>query len=212
MFKPVLRKFDKYLDKLEAENPSGFNEDLWTEANKRLRQLQWLFTTISRKHVKCTTLVWRENRRMDRLRKDLILRSSPITVSRSSESRTIDRLMFEIETLTESFYYHAGRLRTLLRKGPLPGLESFECKGARNVRNKLREHPEGKDSRIFMQSFRIGGEESPTLKVDRAAGQETIFPDAGLWANAEEIKSNLENLLDGILPGTTPKKRLKART
>jgi hypothetical protein len=195
MFKSVIKKFDKYLDKMEAENPSGFNEDLWTEANKRLKQLEWLYEHIFRKHSKCQELHWRENRRMERLRKDRQLTSRSIIVPQSSDSRKASRLMFEIEMLTESFYYLAGRMRTLLRKGPLPGLKSFECEGARNVRNKLLEHPE-KESQVFLQSFGVGGDKGPTLKVERPKGQERIFPDAGLWANAAEIKNNLEKLLD----------------
>jgi hypothetical protein len=198
MFKSVTKKFGKYLDKMKAENPVGFNSDLWTEANKRLEQLQWLYDHISRKHSRLMELNWRENRRMERLRKDFKLTSGSITGPQSPDSRKISRLMFEIEMLTESFYYLAGRMRTLLRQGPLPGLKSFECKGVRNVRNKLLEHPE-KESQVFLQSFGVGGEEGPTLKVERPKGQETIFPDAGLWANAAEFKDNLEKLLDRAL-------------
>jgi diadenosine tetraphosphatase ApaH/serine/threonine PP2A family protein phosphatase len=198
MFKSVIKKFDEYLNKMEAENPVGFNSDLWTEANKRLEQLQWLYNHIFRKHSRLMDLNWRENRRIERLRKDLQLTSGSITLQRSAESRKIDRLMFEIEMFTESFYYLAARMRTLLGHGPLPGLRSFECEGARNVRNKLLEHPE-RESQVFSQSFRVGGEEGPTLKTNRAPGQETVFPDAGLWTNAAEIKNNLEKLLDRVL-------------
>lgn len=111
----------------------------------------------------------------------------------------MEKVLFEIETLTEAFYYLASRFRTFLRKGPFSHLHSFECEGARNVRNHLLEHPEGRSSRIFAQSFGVGGEEGPTLKIERNAGQEHLFPDAGLWANAKEIKNNLEVLLDRVL-------------
>jgi hypothetical protein len=110
-------------------------------------------------------------------------------------------LSFEIEAWTESFYYLAGTMRTVLPHSskPLPGLHSFECEGARNVRNHLLEHAEGKSSRVLMQSFGYGGEAAPTIKVEREEGQENIFPDAGLWANAEEIRENLEVRLDNVL-------------
>jgi hypothetical protein len=113
----------------------------------------------------------------------------------------MDRLIFEIEMKTESFYYFAARMRTILthKSKPLPGLEGFECEGARNVRNKLLEHPEGSDSKVLLQSFGVGGEEGPTVKANREEGQEGIFPDAGLWKNAAEIKGNLEMLLDRAL-------------
>src|SRR6266516_620015 len=125
MFKSVIKKFDKYLDMMEAENADRFNEDLWTEVKKRLKQLEWLYEHISRKHSKCLELHWREIRRVERLRKDHQLTGSIIV--QSSDSRKVNRLMFEIEMLTESFYYLAGRMRTSLKYGHLPGLKSFEC-------------------------------------------------------------------------------------
>jgi hypothetical protein len=204
MFKSVIKKFDKYLDLMETENLEGFNGDLWTEVNKRLTQLEWLYERISRKHAKCLELQWREVRRTDRLRQNQI--SGSIRGLESADSRKVGRLMFEIQMFTESFYYLAGRMRTAIRKGPLPGLGTFECTGARNVRNKLLEHPEGKDSQVFLQSFGVGGEAGPTLKVERPNGQEMIFPDAGLWSNAAEIKNNLEVLLDRA---ASPKKKYK---
>jgi hypothetical protein len=197
MFKSVIRKFGKYYDKVE-ELP-GFSDDLWTEVNKRLKQLDWLHDHISKRHSKCLELVFWEHRRVERLRKELKQTSGSLFLQKTRDSRKIDRLMFEIELYTESFYYLAGRMRTALRKGSLPGLRSFECPGARDVRNKLLEHPEGNDSRVFGQSFGVGGEEGPRLKVEREGDQEAVFPDAGLWANAKEIKDEFERLLDGVL-------------
>lgn len=205
MFQTVKKKFGKYFDKMEAENPAEFSDDLWNEVDKRLKQLEWLYTHISKKHSKCMESVWREHRRTEQLRKEHRWTSGSIIVPKSRDSRKIDRLMFEIQMFTESFYYLAGRMRTALRSGSLPGLRAFECRGERNVRNKLLEHPEGKDSRIFGQSFGLGGEQGPILKVEREVDQEAVFPDAGLWANAEEIRDEFEHLLDRILG--TKKKR-----
>jgi hypothetical protein len=201
MFESVLEKFEKYLDKMEAENPATFNLELAMEVKKRLEQLDYLYKLVMEKHSRYMDLNWVEYRHIESLR-DLIRESGgSITVTKSKERLEMDELIFEIETFTESFYYLAGRMRTLLRHAsePLPGLRSFECAGARDVRNKLLEHVEGSDSRVFLQSFGVGGEQGPTLKVQRHAGQETIFPDAGLEANAAEIKNNFENLLDGVL-------------
>jgi hypothetical protein len=199
MFKSVIRKFGKYLDKMETGKPPGFNADLWTEVNKRLEQLEWLYIHISRRESKCLELILRENRRIERLRKDHQLSSGSLTIPMSRESRKIDRLMFEIQLSTESFYYLAGRMRGVLRRGSLPGLKGFECEGARNVRNKLLEHPEDTDSQVFEQSFGIGGDEGPILKIERSNGQEAIFPDDGLRANAKEIRAKFERLLDRVL-------------
>jgi hypothetical protein len=211
MFKSVIKKFDKYLDMLEVENPNGFNEDLWTEVRKRLQQLEWLFESISGKHTKCLELSWRENRRIDRLRKEHHVTSGSITLLKTRDSRKIDRLLFEMETLTEGFYYLAHRMRVILRHAskPLPGLHTFECVGARNARNKLLGHVEKDDSKIFGQSFGVGGDQGPTLKVERQSGEENRFPDAGLPANATEIRDNLERLLDAVLskPKSTPSRR-----
>jgi hypothetical protein len=107
---------------------------------------------------------------------------------------------FEMELFTECFYYVAGRLRTLLQKSkPIPGLESFDCPGARDVRNQLLEHVEGKNSQVFIQSFAFGKENGPVLKGMRYAHQEHIFPDKGLYLNATEIKDNLEDILKRLL-------------
>jgi hypothetical protein len=139
----------------------------------------------------------KSTRRTSAKRSSIQLR--PYENSKVSDSRKIDRLMFEIQLFTESFYYLAARMRSVLRRGSLPGLKSFECEGARSVRNKLLEHPEGRDSQVFEQSFGVGGEEGPTLKIERSAEQEAIFPDAGLRANAKEIRDTFERLLDRVL-------------
>jgi hypothetical protein len=201
MFESVLEKFEKYLDKMEAEKPPTFNLELAMEVKKRLEQLDYLYKLVMEKHSRFMNLLWVESRYLESLKKLFRESGGSITVTKSEERIEMDKLIFEIETFTESFYYLAGRMRTILRHAsePLPGLKSFECVGARNVRNKLLEHVEGSDSRVFLQSFGVGGEQGPTLKVERPAGQETIFPDAGLETNATEIKNIFENLLDRAL-------------
>ena len=199
MFESTLEKFDKYVDKMEADNPPSFNLDLATEVRKRIEQLDYYYKKIDKKHERYMGLAWHEHREIESLRKQFPYRR--IVREKSEDRLEMEKLIFEIETFTESFYHMAGRMRTILRHNskPLPGLHSFECAGARNVRNHLLEHPEGKSSRVLVQSFGVGGEEGPTLKVEREIGQEDIFPDAGLWANAEEIRKNLEVVLDLIL-------------
>lgn len=199
MFESVLEKFELYLDKMEQNNPPSFNMYLAIEVRKRLEQLNYLYRIIDEKHVRFMRLNWREYRNMEALRKEFPY--GRIVVKKSEDRLEMDTLLFEIETFTESFYYLAGRMRTILKheSTPLPGLESFECRGARNVRNHLLEHAEGRSSRVLMQSFGVGGEQGPTIKVEREEGQEEIFPDAGLEANAREIVQNLGKSLDRVL-------------
>jgi hypothetical protein len=198
MFAAVIKKFDRYWDKMARESVPGFNEDLAIEVNKRLKQLAWLYKLIARRESKCLELTLREHRRRDRLRKELGITSGSITFQHTRDSRKIDRLMFEIELYTESFYYLAHRMSKILQhpSKPLPGLQSFECKGVRDARNKLLEHVEKKDSKIFAQSFGVGGEDGPTLKIDREPGQENLFLDKGIRTNAQEMCGNLARVLE----------------
>ena len=62
----------------------------------------------------------------------------------------------ELELQTECFYWIAGRARTIIKL--MPGLETFEAVGVRNVRNKLIEHPEKGDSGVTIGSFAWGAQ------------------------------------------------------
>jgi hypothetical protein len=198
MFETVAEKFDKYVDKMDAENHPDFVMDLAIEVRKRINQLDYLYKVVMEKHERYMHLGWIEQREFDSLRAGR--GSFSITLPMSEERKEMNKLIFEIEMFMESFYYMAGRMRTAITKSkPLPGLESFECAGARNVRNKLLEHAEGKDSQVYTQSVGFGGDEGPRLKANRPAEQENVFPDKGIEANSLEIKINLEKLLDKAL-------------
>lgn len=172
MFETVIEKFDKYVDKMDAEKPPNFDMDLALEVRKRLTQLDYLHKIVMEKHSEYWKLHWQENRESI-LAKVTGQRKFSVTKPASKEMIKMDSLGFEMELFMESFYYLAGRMRTAITKSkPLPGLESFECEGARNVRNKLLEHVEGKDSKIYIQSVGFGGEEEgPRLKVGRPEEQ-----------------------------------------
>lgn len=198
MFEASIEKFRRYRNGLNTGEPPHL--DIANEVEKRLRQLDYLYKIIMEKHEKIMRLISKEYFFEQNLRKKLQMPGGTITIPKSEETYEKENLFFEVELLTESFYYIAGRMRTAIRKSKsLPGLETFECEGARNVRNKLLEHAEGKDSGVLTQSFGVGGEEGPTLKAARQKEQEEIFPDAGLESNALEIKNNLETLLDNVL-------------
>ncbi|MBK9169469.1 MAG: hypothetical protein IPM24_18680 [Bryobacterales bacterium] len=81
----------------------------------------------------------------------------------------------------------------------MPGLEGFKCQGVRNVRNQLIEHPEGGNSRVLIQSWGSRSARGPVLKAARYGEQEHIFPDQGLYVNAEEFRTNLTAVLEHAL-------------
>ena len=195
MFESTIALFDRYYEKMLVDNLPTFNDDLALEVKKRLEQLSFLYCKIEGKQLRYFDL----DRKVygdGSLEQQIKNAGGPIIVVGSDERSEMLELMFEIELYTESFYYLAGRMYTILKKRFLPGLETFQCVGARNVRNKLLEHADGKESQVYVQSFGIGGDQGPTLKIKRPEGQETIFPDAGIYANAEEIRVNLEQLLN----------------
>lgn len=95
---------------------------------------------------------------------------------------------FETEILAEAFYYLASRLRGVIKR--LPGF--FECKGVRNVRNNLLEHPEGSASGAVHGVFAVGNKKTgPVIKMVRFPLENELWKDAGLWVNAEELAQNL---------------------
>jgi len=112
--------------------------------------------------------------------------------------RDLEDRSAEIQVLTEAFYYGAARIRGILQcKGaPLPFLGGFECVGVQDVRNKLIEHPEKGDSGVVSVSFGYQEGTGPVIKPHRRPGQEHIFPDNGLCANATEFVANLTSKLE----------------
>lgn len=209
MFESTIELFDRYYKKLDSEKSSSFNRDIGCEVRERLKQIDYLVKAVSDReqqheavmsryfdvskkhfdHVKASGLDWENTPAPEGMQ---------LTREEFQES---ERLEFEIQLFTECFYYLAGRLRTILRNKaePLPKLSSFECEGVRNVRNKLIEHAEGRDSQVSIRSFGFGSAQGPVLKSIRHRGQEGVFPDRGLYQNALEIKHNLERLINKAL-------------
>jgi hypothetical protein len=208
MFETTIELMDRLCDRLAKEHAVGLNLDLASEARRRLLQLDYLLNQVHRINSRYDSAFDRVNQAMnihiETLRwSGLAPESVPQpedTKLTEDEFETVTSSMFEMKLFTECFYYIAGRLRTLLRKSePIQGLKSFECPGARDVRNQLLEHPEGKYSQVFIESFGFGKENGPALKAMRYAGQEHVFPDKGLYCNATEIKEVLEHILQDLL-------------
>lgn len=209
MFKNVIALFDDYYRRLDAMNSPGFNRDLGCEVRERLHQLDYIVDRVRALELITKEAFSRYETAFvahieDIKRCGTAYESVPVPESMQITKEEFEKhetASFEMKLLTEAFYYLACRIRTILRnsKAPLPGLTMFECEGVRNVRNKLLEHAEGKDSQISSQSFGWGAARGPVLKSIRYSGQEHIFPDQGLYTNAEEFRKNLEHLIHSEL-------------
>ena len=69
-----------------------------------------------------------------------------------------------------------------------PGLKGFEAPGVRDVRNQLLEHPEGKNSTVIENGRSYSLTDGPIVK---GTDKVEIFPDRGLYVNAEEFRAEL---------------------
>jgi hypothetical protein len=207
MYETTVGLMGQLIAKLLDENAQGLQRDLALEARERLLQLDHLLTLVRQRVEMADGAMARASQATKRYVEDMQHRGLALgstaqpadTQFTREEGDLLQVAEFEMQLFAECFYYIAGRLRTALRTTePIPGLGSFECEGARNVRNKLLEHAE-KQSHVLIRSFGWSKEGGPILKAVRCIGQEKIFPDQGLYANAQEIKDNLEAILMRIL-------------
>ena len=153
MFAGTIRAFDDYYRAADAGNLPGFNRDLGCEVRERLQQLAYIIEKVRELEGTERGAFSRGQQALKDHVIDLKNRgidfesvpAPPDTQITREEAQTAQRASFEMKLLTESFYYLAGRVRTIVANPgkPLPGLGSFECEGVRDVRNKLLEHAEG---------------------------------------------------------------------
>jgi hypothetical protein len=196
---------------MDSTNVQGFNKELGCELREHLQQLDYLLNSVQEAEARfnstqerSASIIKQHGERI--ISEGLSFESNPYpdeaTITQE-EFNNINHAMFEIKLFTECFYYLAGRIRSMLRhkEVPLPGLEKFEALGVRNVRNQLLEHPEGANSRVFINSWGFGASHGPVLKALRYEGQEQIFPDNGLYSNALEMKQNMESFLQQVIQG-----------
>lgn len=209
MFQGTITLFDEYYRHLDAAEAPGFNRDLGCEVRERIHQINYIVERIYElertakeafSHHQAAFIKHIENLKRRGVSYESVPTPPSVNITKDEFDRH-EKALFEMKLLTETYYYLAGRVRTILKnvQAPLPGLTSFECEGTRNVRNKLLEHAESKDSQISIQSFGWGADHGPVLKAIRCSGQEHIFPDRGLYTNAEEFRVNLERLLQAEL-------------
>lgn len=214
MFAVTIALFDEYYRAADASDEPGFIRDLGCEVRERLRQLNFIIERVRQLEADAGVVKSRILRSMhdhiedlDRRGRSFAEEPPPPSATLTKEER--DSLVantFEMRLLTESFYYLASRVRTILthKSKPLPRLSSFECKCVRDVRNHLLEHPEGRNSQVYVQSFGWGAPRGPVLKAIRRTDQKEVFPDQGLYRNADEFRVSLERVLKMALSTARP--------
>jgi hypothetical protein len=202
-FKTTIALFDEYYRLADAKNVPDFNRDLGCEVRERLLQLEYIVDRVRQLEGIAKQVMARQEAahwaHLDDIKaRGIDYESVPLPDNVKLTKEEMDahsKAAFELKLLSEAFYYFAGRVRTILKKTGLPGLQGFECKGVRDVRNKLLEHAGEKQSEVVIQSFGWGAPQGPVLKAVRYGGQEDVFPDAGLYRNAEEFIQNLDRRL-----------------
>jgi len=198
--------FDTYCNCLIADGVA-FEREYQIEVQGRMKQMDFMISRIR-------ALLSRTEESDEIARRELqaTLEKSP-TLSDPTQTEALEGLRahlqsiapimindIEITVMTEAFYYCAGRTRTVMRlKGLFPALGSFEAHGVRDVRNHLLEHPEGSHSTVIENGMAFGAESGPVIKGLRRTGKVHVFPDRGLYVNAQEFASNLEAKLRAAL-------------
>ena len=102
-----------------------------------------------------------------------VLKEVPVT---AEVSHTHKSSSFELELLSEPFYYLAGRPRSKIKPKPetLPELEILEVAGSRSVRNKFIENAKLKDSEVLIQSFGFDCVCGTVIKLERYFAQQNV--------------------------------------
>ena len=207
MFENVIALFDRYYTEMDSSEAPGFSRALGCELRKRLTQLDFIIERVGaleNQHREASARFQADfDRHARAAHEGLSDQLPPLTRFTKQEWKIRQDTKFEMELLSESFYYLAGRARTIIKHKdkPLPGLTRFECAGVRNTRNKLLEHPESSDSGVHTLSFGWGTPRGPIIKAIRLSSQTDIFPDNGLYENAVEFRDNLERAIQTALRG-----------
>jgi hypothetical protein len=183
-------KFRVYLRRLKQKKVAH-HEGLAGEVEDRLEACEYLLREVHRL-TRMLLRAWKHRR------------AAPTPeLGRALGRRKADSAM-GLKCHTEAFYYFAARAVSIMKKAPsgvpaTPMIKRFSPAGVRDVRNHLLEHPEGSESGVFSRSWQAEGAGGVTLKVARAMGKESVFPDAGLYANAREFITHLSRRLDAAI-------------
>lgn len=199
MHERVRSLFKEYCDRCMKGQLSDYEPEYGMEVSQRLEQMSFMVdrikaltvrTAISDRIAEVQYLAYVSNipaqKQTDH---EVALRGYREQLEKMAPLEVND---IEIRVLNEAYYYCAFRARQVIQK--LPGLTSFESVGVRDVRNKLLEHPE-KQSTVIENGFSFGFDCGPVIKGVRRADKFNIFPDQGLYVNAQEFVANLETKL-----------------
>jgi hypothetical protein len=130
----------------------------------------------------------------------VILAGASTGYSKGFKGKKVDgetaELQRKLERRSYEFYQLAHRITHITEK--LPSLKSFKCSQIRIIRNKLIEHPEGKDSGVTYDSFAYDMIEGPKIKGLRKDDQ-LRHMDPGFKKNSEEFISKLEKSLQSAI-------------
>ena len=190
MFEEVKSHFQDFSNKRNLDSAGDIESEYRIEAIQRLAHLEFIVSRIRQLSQRTPA-------------SDMVAEAEYTQMSKGADLQDLHQFLYkvtplrlneiEIMVLTEAFYYCASRARQVIRK--LPGLGSFEAIGVRDVRNKLLEHPEGKDSEVIENGFSVCFERGPIIKGVRRVDKVNVFPDAGLYPNCQEFVANLKAVL-----------------
>jgi hypothetical protein len=188
MFAHLTPLFDQYWACLqESGNASGpGHSDLAAEVRERLAQLSFISKQLDQINAQFGVTAIEER-----------VGPNGETEYYNVAAQRDEQLRFVMRLLNESFYYFAFRIRQILQNDVHRFLEvrSFEAPGVRDVRNQLIEHPEGKNSRVFNQTFSWSPDCGMQLKSGRQEWETSEFVDPGFTANASQFAERLESAL-----------------
>lgn len=160
MFEDSLYKFFDYRKRRfdKKESLSGYD----AEIGHKLMQLNWLIAKAQR--------------------------LNNAVVDAAKEGKHASEEFYELQIITECFYYFVGRLTELFSRNSNFG--NIPRSNAENIRHQLLQHPETqKERQKPSPSFECGANEGP--KIKSYTGPDGAMVDAGMFLNASEFNEKL---------------------
>ena len=163
MFTEAAKKHEEYKQRRFAE--SGGYSLYDAEIGKKIAQLDWLIAKAQALNAKVV--------------------ASHVNIDMVS--------LWELEIITESFYYFVGRIVEIFKHHP--GFGNVPRSNAERVRHQLLQHPEKqKEKEKASPSFECGDADGPKIKSYK--GPEGALTDNGLFKNAREFNRKLVHVFD----------------
>jgi hypothetical protein len=166
MFSESLSKHEEYCQRCLAERGKYSTYD--AEIGKKIAQINWLVSKAQ-------------------------ILNSPVSGS-IKEGKSLDlESIWELEIITESFYYFVGRIVELFKRNP--NFVNVPPSDAEKIRHQLLQHPETqKERQKSSPSFECGSVDGPRIKS--YSGPAGSLNDNGLFENAREFNRKLVYVFD----------------